>query len=170
MIKGALNNFRPYYEDRLIFHNGVVAMAFTAEFSSGEWTYIVRFSVDQNSILSIHEPSSPGRYWAMEMDDEQLIVNHQNYELNSFTDTFRFSDGNRSTIINIPDSNESLGFSILALDKNNGLMYSASGPPGLGITGALIKLLPCPPRSTIYLFRLLNTHSTMGLILEGSLL
>jgi formylglycine-generating enzyme required for sulfatase activity/alpha-tubulin suppressor-like RCC1 family protein len=114
-----------------LLHNGVVALPIYARFDSGEWMYVVRMSVDQNSTLSIHEPSAPGRITSMAMDDYQLIVNHTaTYpEVGGFVDTFRLSDGNRTSIRNTPGSNEYLGgyASHMRLGNNGSLLYSISG-------------------------------------------
>jgi formylglycine-generating enzyme required for sulfatase activity len=67
----------------------------------------------------------------MAMDDYQLIVNHtaNHPEVGGFVDTFRLSDGNRTSIRNTPGSNEYLGgyASHMRLDNNGGLLYSISG-------------------------------------------
>ena len=78
--RGVLDNFSILSND-LTFHNGIVALPFyyarfKKENTTSEWMYVVRMSVDQNSTLSIHEPSAPGRITSMVMDDDQLIVNH----------------------------------------------------------------------------------------------
>jgi hypothetical protein len=67
----------------------------------------------------------------MAMDDYQLIVNHTaTYpEVGGFVDTFRLSDGNRTSIRNTPGSNEYLGgyASHMRLGNNGSLLYSISG-------------------------------------------
>jgi formylglycine-generating enzyme required for sulfatase activity len=123
--KGTLQAYIPMGYPLL--HNGVVALPIYARFDSGEWMYVVRMSVDQNSTLSIHEPSAPGRISSMVMDEEQLIVHHNDYETGSFVDSFRLNDGNRTTTTNTPGSNEKFGHG-LALEGNRAQLYSASGP------------------------------------------
>ncbi|MDA8989810.1 cadherin domain-containing protein, partial [Opitutales bacterium] len=115
-----------------LLHNGVVALPIYARFDSDEWMYVVRMSVEDNSILSIHEPSAPGRISSMVMDDEQLIVNHPLLpEVGGFVDTFRLSDGNRTTLKNTPGSNEFLSAwnSAMVLDSNGIQLYAVGGRP-----------------------------------------
>ena len=126
--KGTLEAFLPWGYP--ILHNGVVALPMYTRFDSGIWFYVVRFSVGQNEIISIHEPSATaGSITSMVMDNENLLVNYTTDEGLPFLEHFTFTDSNRSTIVSTPGSNEYIGGwdTSIQLDSRNKILYAMAG-------------------------------------------